>query len=67
MTAISLLGIKVDSPPEELTLSPELVLRLEAGVHMDLSDAPEETLHAMARLLVQAARTKANQRIRKVA
>lgn len=67
MTAISLLGIKIDSPPQQLSLSPELVLRLEAGVHLDLSDAPEDTLRAMARLLVSAARVKASQRVREVA
>jgi hypothetical protein len=69
VTAISLLSIKVDSPPEQLSLDPEygLVLRLEVGVHLDLSDASEATCRAMARLLMQAARIKASQTLKQVA
>lgn len=58
MTAISLLAIKVDTPPLGLVTDDRLLIRLEVGVHLDLSDASEETCRAMARLLLQAARVK---------
>jgi len=59
MTAISLLSIKVDTPASEISLNPDgLLLRLEAGVHLDLSDASPETCRTIARLLMQAARVK---------
>ena len=59
MTAISLLSIRVDSPPEQVRLDPDgLLLRLEAGVSLDLSDTSPETCRMLARLLMQAARVK---------
>ncbi|PAZ15610.1 hypothetical protein CLM62_12495 [Streptomyces sp. SA15] len=60
MTAISLLAIKVDSPPEQIRLDTEhgLVLRLEAGVHLNLTDTSEETCTALAKLLMDAASLK---------
>ena len=66
MTAISLLAIKVDSEPEEVRLNPDLLLRLEAGVHLDLASASEETLTAIGRCFFQAARTKASTSLRAV-
>jgi ferritin-like metal-binding protein YciE len=69
VTAITLLAIKVDSPPDQLRLDPThgLILRLEAGVHLDLSDASEETCQAMAELLATAAQIKAVRRLPEVA
>jgi hypothetical protein len=69
VTAISLLSVKVDSPPQQLRLDPEhgLILRLEAGVHLDLTDTPEETCRAMARLLLNAAQIKRVQHLPEVA
>lgn len=67
MTAISLLSIKVDSPPDQLQLTPSLLLRLEAGVHLNLEDTSEDTCRAMARLLLNAAQIKRNQRLPEVA
>ncbi len=69
MTRISLLAIKVDSPPAQIRLDAEygLTLRLETGVHLDLTDTSEETCRAMARHLLTAARAKAAQRIQAVA
>jgi hypothetical protein len=69
VTSISLLSIKVDSPPSQIHLDAEngLTLRLEAGIHLNLTDTSEETCRAMARLLLTAARAKAAQRIQAVA
>lgn len=67
MTSVALCGIKVDSTPEQLSLSPELVLRLDIGVHLNLADASEATLREMARLCLQAARVKAHRRLPEVA
>lgn len=69
MTAISLLAIKVDSPPEQIRLDPAngLLLRLEPGVHLNLDDTSEATLRAMARHLLTAARIKAAQQLPEVA
>ncbi len=69
MTAINLLSIGVDSPPEEIRLDPAngLLLRLEVGVHLNLDDTSEETLRAMARHLLTAARIKAAKRLPEVA
>ena len=67
MTAISLLSIGVDSPPDQISLDPNLLLRLEVGIHIDLSDAPEETLRTIGRCFLQAARVKANRRLPEVA
>lgn len=60
MTRISLLAVKVDSPPEQLHLDTErgFILRLEAGVHLDLTDTSEETCSALAKLLMNAAALK---------
>lgn len=66
MTAISLLSIKVDSEPEQIRLTPELLLRLEVGVHLDLANASEETLLAIGRCFFQAARTKASTQLKAV-
>lgn len=66
MTSVALCGIKVDSEPEEVTLSPDLILRLDIGVHLNLADASEATLREMARLCMQAARVKANHRLPEV-
>lgn len=69
MTAISLLAIKVDSPPAQVRLNPEhgLTLRLEAGVHLDLSDTSEETCRALARHFLTAAQIKKAQVLPEVA
>ncbi|MFC8065424.1 hypothetical protein [Streptomyces sp. NPDC057293] len=69
MTAISLLSVKVDSPPQQITLDPEhgLRLRLEVGVHLDLTDTSEETCRALARHLMTAARIKAARHLPEVA
>jgi hypothetical protein len=59
VTAISLLSIHVDSAPKQVSLDPDgLLLRLEVGVSLDLSDASPETCRTIARLLMQAARVK---------
>lgn len=57
MTAISLLAIKVDSPPESIRLDLDygLTLRLEAGVSLVLTDAPPATLRAIAHACETAA------------
>lgn len=64
MTAISLLSVKVDSTPDQIRLDLEhgLTLRLEVGIHLDLTDTSEETCRRLARLLMQAARVKAARR-----
>lgn len=69
MTAISLLSVLVDSRPEDIRLDPEngLRLRLEVGVHLDLTDASEETCRALARHLMTAARIKAAKSLPEVA
>ncbi|MEV4784084.1 hypothetical protein AB0K53_01270 [Streptomyces tuirus] len=67
MTSVALCGIKVDSDPQDLGLTPDLVLRLAPGVHLNLADATEATLREMARLCMQAARVKANQQLPEVA
>ncbi|MFJ9671426.1 hypothetical protein ACIRP5_11630 [Streptomyces sp. NPDC101221] len=69
MTAISLLAVKVDSTPQQIELDPEngLRLRLEVGVHLDLTDTSEETCRVLARHLMTAARIKAAQRLPEVA
>ncbi|MFE0470574.1 hypothetical protein ACFW2V_03010 [Streptomyces sp. NPDC058947] len=67
MTSVALCGIKVDSTPQDLGLSPHLVLRLAPGVHLDLADASEATLREMARLCLQAARVQANRQLPEVA
>lgn len=66
MTAISLLSIKVDSAPEEVSLDPGMLLRLEVGIHLDLADASEETLRTIARHVLTAARIKAIKRLPEV-
>lgn len=67
MTAISLLSVYVDGPPDRVSLDPDsLRLRLEVGVHLDLSDASPETCRAIARLLMQAARVKDNTQLKAV-
>lgn len=68
MTAITLLSVKVDSPPETIKLDAEygLTLRLEVGVHLDITDTSEETCRHLSRLFAQAARTKANARLKAV-
>lgn len=66
MTRISLLAVTVDSQPEQLHLDPGrgLILRLEAGVHLDLTDASEETCTALAKLLMDAAALKRIEAVR---
>jgi hypothetical protein len=61
VTAISLLSIKVDSPPEQIRLDFDygLTLRLEAGVHLDLTDASPATCRALAHAFETAAALKA--------
>jgi hypothetical protein len=69
VTAISLLSIKVDSAPEQIRLDPAngLLLRLEAGVHLNLDDASEETCRALARHFLTAAQIKKVQLLPEVA
>lgn len=57
MTAISLLSIKVDSPPEAIRLDFDygLTLRLEVGVSLELKDASPATLRAIAHACETAA------------
>jgi hypothetical protein len=61
MTAISLLAIKVDSRPEQIRLDLDygLTLRLEVGVHLDLTDASPATCRALAHAFETAAALKA--------
>jgi hypothetical protein len=61
VTAISLLGIKIDSPPEAILLDLDygLTLRLEVGVHLDLTDASPATCRAIAHAFETAAALKA--------
>jgi hypothetical protein len=62
VTAISLLSIKVDSPPEQLRLDLDHggpLLRLEAGVHLDLTRTSPATCQELARLIAQAGRVNA--------
>lgn len=67
MTAISLLSVHVDSQPTQISLDPDsLNLRLEVGVHLDLSETSPETCRTIARLLMQAARVKDSVHLRAV-
>jgi hypothetical protein len=61
VTSISLLSIKVDSPPEQLRLDLDHgpLLRLEAGVHLDLTRTSPATCQELARLIAQAGRVNA--------
>lgn len=60
MTAISLLSIKIDSPPESIRLDFDygLTLRLEAGVTLNLADASPATCRAIAHAFEVAAALK---------
>jgi len=60
VTRITLLAVKVDGPPEQPWLDTEdgLRIRLEVGVHLDLTDASADTCIALANLLLDAAAHK---------
>lgn len=55
MTSISLLSIKVDSPPEQIRLDSHGLLRLEAGVHLDLTETSPETCERLSQFFANAA------------
>lgn len=66
MTAISLLSIRVDSPPEQIrldTVHGMQLIRLEDGVHLNLTDTSEETCQALAERLLTIAGIKKGQRL----
>jgi hypothetical protein len=69
VTRIKLLSIGIDSQPDQLRLDTGsgITLRLEAGVHLDLTDTPADTCKALAELLTKAAQLKWADYLRKAA
>lgn len=60
MTRVTLLALKLDALPGDLHLDTVHgeIIRLAPGVHLDLTDTPEETCVALAQLLLKAAAMK---------